>query len=244
MVPLAAVLSPNMAVQVVVDAQSPDNAVFSPLNGGMTSAQRFGMSGRRILSHLRWINGNLAATLEIVADQEIPLIDIADAALEDGDDCHARTAAATKRLIRVIGPRLGGDTPERRFLDRSSGFFLNLWMAAVKCIAAAGEGEESSIITALGGNGVEVGLKLGGLGNRWFVAAAEPPSGGLMPGHREDDRLGAIGDSALVDALGFGAMTSVSLPRQRCEAGAGGRSAAAAASLVPAHGHPRRNART
>jgi len=212
MVPLAAVLSPNMAVQVVADAQNPDNAVFSPLNGGTAFAQRFGLCGRQILSHLRWINGNLAAALEIIADQEIPLIDIADAALEEGDDCHARTAAATKRLVRIIGPRLGGDTPERRFLDRSSGFFLNLWMAAVKCIATAGEGEGSSIITALGGNGVEVGLKLGGLADRWFVASAEPPSGGLLPGHGKDDRIGAIGDSALVDALGFGAMTSVSLP--------------------------------
>ena len=80
MVPLAAVLSPNMAVQVVADARNPENVVFSPLNGGMTFSQRFGLCGRQVLSHLRWINGNFAATLEIVADQEIPLIDIADAA--------------------------------------------------------------------------------------------------------------------------------------------------------------------
>ena len=100
MVPLAAVLSPNMAVQVVADARNPDNAVFSPLNGGMALAQRLGLCGRQVLSHLRWINGNLAATLEIVADRDIPLIEIADAALADGDDCHARTAAATSRLVQ------------------------------------------------------------------------------------------------------------------------------------------------
>jgi Protein of unknown function (DUF1116) len=212
MVPLAAVLSPNMAVQVVADAQNPDNVLFSPLNGGMTFAQRFGLCGQQILSHLRWINGNLAATLQIIADQEIPLIDIADAALQEGDDCHGRTAVGTNRLIHIIASRLGGDTPERRFLDRSPGFFLNLWMAAVKCIATAGEGEGSSIITGLGGNGVEVGLKLGGTGDRWFVTVAEPPSGSLQSGHREEERLGAIGDSALVDALGFGAMASTSPP--------------------------------
>lgn len=230
MVPLAAVLSPNMAVQVVVDAQNPDSAVFSPLNGGMVWAQRLGLRSQQVLSHLRWINGNLAATLEIVADRDIPLVEIADAALEDGDDCHARTAAATGRLVRAIAPRLGGDTPERRFLDKASGFFLNLWMAAVKCIAAAAEGEASSIITALGGNGLEFGLKLGGLGNRWFVVAAEPPSGGLQSGYREVDRLGAIGDSALVDALGFGAMTSVSRP-------VNGSAPALAADLFPMQ-HP------
>lgn len=212
MVPLAAVLSPSMAVQIVADADDPDNAVFSPLNGGMALAQRLGLSGRQVLSHLRWINGNLASTLEIVADRDIPLIDIADAALEDGDDCHARTMVATGRLVKLLAPRLGGDTPERRFLDKASGFFLNLWMAAVKCVATAGQDEGSSVITALGGNGVEVGLKLGGIPDRWFVAAASPPSGNLLTGYQKDDRLGAIGDSALVDAMGFGAMMSASMP--------------------------------
>ena len=212
MVPLAAVLSPNMAVQIVADARNTDNAVFSPLNGGMALAQRLGLCSRKVLSHLRWVNGNLAATLDIIVDRDIPLIEIADAALANGDDCHSRTAAATTRLVQVLSPRLGGETPERRFLDSASGFFLNLWMAAVKCIALAGEGEASSVITALGGNGVEVGLKLGGAPDRWVVADAAPPAGSLLPGYQESDRLGAIGDSALVDALGFGAMTSVSLP--------------------------------
>jgi hypothetical protein len=212
MVPLAAVLSPNMAVQVVADAERLDNFVVSPLNGGMALAQRLGLCSRQVLSHLRWINGNLAASLEIVADRDVPLIDIADAALVDGDDCHSRTGAATGRLVQVLAPRLGGDTPERRFLDKASGFFLNLWMAAVKCIAKAGEGERSSLVTALGGNGLEVGLKLGGQGERWIVAPATPPSGSLLPGHTENDCLGAIGDSALIDAMGFGAMTSASLP--------------------------------
>lgn len=211
MVPLAAVLSPNMAVQIVADATDPTNAAFSPLNGGMARAQRLGLSNPQVLTHLRWINGNLAAMLDIIADRDIPLIDIADAALADGDDCHSRTVAATRRLVHVIAPRLGGNTPERRFLDKASGFFLNLWMAAVKCIAAAGVDESSSVITALGGNGMECGVKLGGSGDRWHVAVAEPPVGNVLPSFTDADRLGAIGDSALVDAMGFGAMTPVSL---------------------------------
>ncbi|MFH1345535.1 MAG: DUF1116 domain-containing protein [Pseudomonadota bacterium] len=212
MVPLAAVLSPNMAVQIVADARNEDRAAYSPLNGGMALAQRLGLCSRAVLAHLRWVNGNLAATLEIIVDRDIPLIEIADAALASGDDCHSRTAAATTRLVQVLSPRLGGETPERRFLDGASGFFLNLWMAAVKCIALAGEGEGSSLVTGFGGNGMEVGLKLGGAPDRWVVADAVPPAGSLLSGYRDSDRLGAIGDSALVDALGFGAMTSASLP--------------------------------
>lgn len=230
MVPLAAVLSPGMAVQIVADASDATNVAFAPLNGGMTLAQRLGLCSREVLAHLRWMNGNLAATLEIVVDRDISLVEIADRALMEGDDCHSRTSAATRRLIELLAPRLGGDTPERRFLDRASAFFLNLWMAAMKCIARAGVGEGSSIVTAFGGNGVDCGVKLGGSGQRWFVAAAEPPDGNLLPGFERDDRLGAIGDSALVDAMGFGAMIARSLP------GDGG-AAAEAAKLLPA-AHP------
>lgn len=211
MVPLAAVLSPNMAVQIVADAHNSENVTFSPLNGGIALAQRLGLCNRQVLSHLRWINGNLASTLEIIADRDVPLIDIADAALADGDDLHSRTISATRRLVQALAPRLGGDTPERRFLDKASAFFLNIWMAATKCIASAGRGEASSLITALGGNGVEVGVKLGGQPDRWFTATAAPPSGGLGEGFKNEDRLGAIGDSALLDAMGFGAMTAVSM---------------------------------
>lgn len=230
MVPLAAVLSPGMAVQIVADAADATNVTCSPLNGGMALAQRLGLCSREVLTHLRWMNGNLAATLEIIADRDIPLIEIADPALMEGDDCHSRTSAATRRLIEDLAPRLGGDTPERRFLDRASAFFLNLWMAAMKCVAKAGIGEGSSIVTALGGNGVDCGVKLGGSGQRWFVAAAEPPEGNLLPGFQSGDRLGAIGDSALVDAMGFGAMTARSLPGV-------GSPAAEAVELLPA-AHP------
>jgi Protein of unknown function (DUF1116) len=216
MVPLAAVLSPNMAVQVVCDRNDPDNAAYSPINGGSPFSARFGLAGERVLSHLRWINGNLAATLAIIADHDVPLLAISDAAIAGGDDCHGKTTKASAFMVEALGPRLGFDTPERRFLDASPGFFLTLWMAAAKCIARAGEGDGSSIVTALGGNGSDFGLQIGGQPGRWFTAAAAPPEGRLDEGFTASDRLGAIGDSALVDALGFGAM--LSCPENESEA--------------------------
>ncbi|MEP9352844.1 DUF1116 domain-containing protein [Xanthobacter sp. KR7-65] len=206
MVPLAAVFSPNMAAQVVVDLANPVRRVLAPMNGGMVKAQRLGLAGPEILAHLKWINGNLAATLSIIVDRDIPLIPIADAALLAGDDCHGRTGEGTRRVIEAIAPRLGSDTPERHFLDGAPGFFLNLWMAAAKLIASAAEIPGSSLITAMGANGVDAGIQLGGRPGCWFTAPAIPPEGALVDGATPDDRLGAIGDSALVDALGFGAM--------------------------------------
>lgn len=206
MVPLAAVLSPGMAVQIVLDGHNPRNRIFAPLNGGMKYAQRLGLAGDHILAHLRWINGNLAAALSIVADCDVPLIAIADEAISRGDDCHGKTAEASRLTIEQIAPRLGSNTPERRFLDAAPGFFLNIWMAGVKCMAMAGEGEGSSIVTAMGANGITTGVKLGARPDHWVMMPAAPPEGPLNPGFEQSDRLGAIGDSALVDAMGFGAM--------------------------------------
>ncbi|MGH2343292.1 DUF1116 domain-containing protein [Segnochrobactraceae bacterium EtOH-i3] len=217
MVPLAAVLSPNMMAHRVVDRRDPARAVLAPLNGGMARAQRLGLAGPDILQHLRWINGDLAATLAIVADRDVPLLPVADQALTEGDDCHGRTMAGTRLVIAAIADRLGMDTPERRFLDGAPGFFLTLWMAAVGCMAQAAQGPGTTLITAMGANGVTAGVKLGGAPDRWIMAPATPPDGALVEGARPEDRLGAIGDSALVDALGFGAMLTPHgpLPRER-----------------------------
>lgn len=217
MVPLAAILSPSMAAHVVIDLADPGRRVYAPINGGMAKAQRLGLAGPDILAHLRWINGNLAATLSIIADRDVPLLPIADAALAEGDDCHGRTAGGTRLVIAAIAPRLGADTLERHFLDGAPGFFLNLWMAAAKLMAGAGEIPGSTLITAMGANGVDTGVQLGGRPGHWFTVPSTPPEGPLVEGASPDDRLGAIGDSALVDALGFGGMlTAPDEPLRTC----------------------------
>src|SRR5271169_4819804 len=60
----SSVLSPNMVVQVIRDRANPLNLVFSPLSNSK-HARRTGSRYLETLSHLRWSNGNLAATLEI-----------------------------------------------------------------------------------------------------------------------------------------------------------------------------------
>lgn len=229
MVPLAAVLSPSMTVQIVVDANDERNMSVAPLNGGMVRAQRLGLRGPAVLAHLRWINGNLGATLSIISDIDIPLINIAHAALLEGDDCHGRTVAASRQLVSMLGPRLGTDTPERWFLDRCPGFFLNIWMAAMQCVANAGRGPGSSIVTAMGANGIDAGIQVGGASGRWLSAPATPPEGPVEPGFTAEDKLPAIGDSALVDAMGFGAMAA----QRQTTGGTDGDSRARALSLLP-----------
>jgi len=216
-VPLAAVLTPSMIVQIVADAQGQSRAAVAPLNGGGGPALRLGTATPAVVEHLRWLNGTLAQELAPLADTGVDLIPIADAALAEGDDCHGRTAAATRRLFALVCATRGEVTePVRRFFETGPSFFLNLWMAACRCMAEAACGiAGSSLVVAIGANGKEIGVKLAGAPRDWVTSPAAVPSGALMPGFRTADCLAAIGDSALVDALGFGAMAMHHAPAQQ-----------------------------
>jgi hypothetical protein len=214
--PLAAVVSRSMWLQRVVDAAEPARRKFAPINGGAGPAPRLGLRTPEALAHLRWLNGPFAETLGAALGEGVPLIPLAAQGLAEGDDGHGRTPAATAALRRLLAPRFGeGAAAARDFLDKGPSFFLNLWMAATKCILAAADGTPgSSLVTAAGANGAETGLQVAGLPGRWFTAPAAPPEGdlGAMPAARA---LGAIGDSAVVDTLGFGAMAMAYAPEQK-----------------------------
>jgi hypothetical protein len=212
--PLAAVVSASMLLHEVGDAAAAGRAVsYAPINGGGGPAPRLGRRDMAVVEHLRWLNGSFAAWLAEARRHPIPLIPLADRALAAGDDCHGRTVAATALLRQQLSPAPGG--AEARFLEQGPSFFLNLWMAACRCMLTAAAGEPgASLVVAAGGNGRETGIQLAGLPGRWFRAPARPPRGHLGP-WPEDRALGAIGDSAIVDVLGFGAMAMAHAPAQR-----------------------------
>ena len=89
-------------------------------------------------------------------------------------------------------------------------------MAATKCMMKLAEGVDgSSFITAAGGNGREIGIQISGLPGQWFTVAASAPKGKFDVDLPEDRSLGAIGDSAVVEAFGLGAMVIELSPEQK-----------------------------
>ena len=64
----------------------------------------------------------------------------------------------------------------------------------------------SSFVTAIGGNGVETGIQVSALPGRWFQTAASAPNGRFDVDLSPERALPAIGDSAVVEGLGLGAM--------------------------------------
>lgn len=216
--PLAAVVSASMPMHLVVDVSEPKNRIYAPINGGSRPAMRLGLRSMDVVEHLRWLNGSFTDLLREGLTRQIEVIPIAAAALREGDDCHGRTPMGTKLLMETIASNIAGgitDAGTREFIDTSPSLFLNLWMAVSKCLMMRASGiEGSSVVTAAAGNGVDTGIQISGLPGQWFQAAATAPNGRFDIDLPVERVLPAIGDSAVVEGLGLGAMSIHLSPEQ------------------------------
>ena len=214
-VPLAGVISASMWLHEIADVAGRAPSTYSPLNGGNGPAMRLGQFSDEVIAHLHWLNSELIEAITAVHSQDIDLISIGAHALERGDDCHGRTMAGTQFLLDQWRPQIESHPAAYQFLCHSPMFFLNLWMAACKCmLSAAANTQHSSLVTSAGANGVECGIQVAGVPYQWFVGPSTPPEGDI--GQFSADRaLGAIGDSAIVDIAGFGAMVLSFAPEQQ-----------------------------
>ncbi len=213
-IPLAGVISPSMQLHVVVDSSNPTHKIFAPINGGSGPAMRLGQKSQEVIGHLHWVNGEFNDWLCDSTQFNVDLIKLAVHGLTQGDDCHGRTPAATQKFLASFDQKTHHGV-SMEYLKSSPSFFLNLWMAACKCmLSAADHMENCSVVTTAGGNGTHVGIQVSGLPGQWITIEAEPPvgdTGDFVP----ERALGAIGDSAIVDAAGFGAMAISLSPIQK-----------------------------
>lgn len=107
------------------------------------------------------------------------------------------------------------DAQERlfAFLRGNPQFFVAVSLAASRLMLDAGDGiEGSSLITAVGANGRDCGIKVSGLGDEWFIAPAEVPEGVLLEGFGVADAGPGCGDSLLVECAGLGASVLPAAP--------------------------------
>jgi hypothetical protein len=138
-------------------------------------------------------------------------------ALRRGDELHNRNAAATSLLAELLAPALDADRAARRrifdFLRGNSQFFVAVSLAASRLALDAGHGVEgSSLLTAVGANGRDCGIKVSGLGDRWFTEPAEVPEGVFLEGFGPQDAGPSCGDSLAVECAGLGATVLAAAP--------------------------------
>ncbi len=219
--PMAGILSPSMPVWMVANAAH-GNRAFSTLNEGLGKVLRFGANGPEVIARLKWMEKTLAPTLRagLAALQDLDLKPLMAQALHMGDEVHNRNVAASSLLIKRLVPALlksGAPSADVaaaiEFIAGNDHFFLNISMAACKSMLDAAHGVAgSSLVTVMARNGVEFGIRLSGLGERWFTAPAPVVNGLYFPSYSIKDAAPDLGDSAITETAGIGGFAMAAAP--------------------------------
>jgi hypothetical protein len=221
--PMAGVISPSLPVMVV------KNEKYGNVNYGRIVEQKvqFGAFDKEAVGSLKfWTNvlaPAIAKALGKVRSQGgigIDLKSIMARALYMGDELHNRPAAGTSLFALAILPYLIETSEDKELLSQivkyfasNEIFFLCLTMAACKAtMNAAREIEYSTLVTVMTRNGVEFGIKVSGLGNKWFTGPAGIVRGLYFPGFGNQDANPDMGDSAITETTGVGGFALANSP--------------------------------
>jgi hypothetical protein len=137
-----------------------------------------------------------------------------------GDEGHNRNKAGSILFTAKLAPlitRVAADSQEAAdvlaFLGENALSVLNPVMAACKAMSDAAHGiEGSTIVSVMARNGTDFGIRISGLGDRWFTAPVPTPKGLYFPGYDEEDSSGDIGDSTITESAGIGGFAMATAP--------------------------------
>jgi hypothetical protein len=219
--PMAGVTSPSMAVYVIENTEG-DNRAYSNLNEGYGKVLRYGAFSDDVITKLKWMNDSMAPLLgkALETGDGIDLRALLAEALHMGDEGHNRNKAGSLLFLRHLAPRIiavkGDDSVKEEvlaFLGDNALSVLNPVMAACKAMVDAAHGVEgSTLVTVMARNGTDFGIRVSGLGERWFTAPAQIPDGLYFPGFTSEDANADIGDSTITETAGIGGFAMASAP--------------------------------
>jgi hypothetical protein len=219
--PMAGVMTASMPVWIF-ENEAFGNRSYCTFNEGLGKVLRYGAFSSEVLERLRWIEKEMAPLMKraLALHGPLDMRNIIAQALQMGDEGHNRNRAGTSLIIREFAPflvRLGED-PEKlakafSFMHANDHFFLNLSMPASKCVVDAAAGVKgSTLITTMARNGTDFGIRISGLGERWFTGSAGIVEGLYLPGFSAADAAPDIGDSVITETAGIGGFAMAAAP--------------------------------
>jgi len=219
--PMAGVTSPSMSVYIL-ENKTHGNMSYSNLNEGYGKVLRYGAYSDEVLDRLRWMEEVMAPVLAdaIEASQGIDIRALLAEALHMGDEGHNRNKAGSILFTTKLAPFVARVAPSPEVAARvlqtlgdNALSVLNPVMAACKGMADAAHGiEGSTIVSTMARNGTDFGIRVSGLGDRWFTAPVAVPQGLYFPGFTAEDASGDIGDSVITETAGIGGFAMASAP--------------------------------
>ncbi len=219
--PMAGVISPSMTVYIVENTTH-GNRAFSNLNEGYGKVLRYGAYSEEVQDRLRWMHEVMAPVLgaAIEASGGLDVRALLAEALHMGDEGHNRNKAGSIIFTKHLAPHVAeaaGEPAAAAAIIQALGdnalSVLNPVMAACKAMADAAHGVEgSTLVTTMARNGTEFGIRVSGLGERWFTAPCPQPVGLYFPGFSAEDGNPDIGDSTITETAGLGAFAMAAAP--------------------------------
>ncbi len=219
--PMAGVMTARMPVWIFENATY-GNRAYCTFNEGLGKVLRYGAFSDDVLDRLRWMETELAPVMSaaLALHGPIDMRSLIAQVLQMGDEGHNRNRAGTSLMIRELAPFLVRlDEPREKiakvlsFMHANDHFFLNLTMPSSKCTVDAARGiEGSSIITTMARNGTDYGIRVSGLGDRWFTGPAGIVDGLYLPGFGPADAAPDIGDSVITETAGIGGFAMAAAP--------------------------------
>jgi len=220
--PMTGITSYSMPM-ICVENKENGNFSYNTFNEGAGDVLRFGAYGENTVRRLKWIENTLAPAMKktVLEMGGVNLKVLIAQSLTRGDELHMRNNASSDVFIKTIIGTLVKTASDSSalceitdFLTKNNDqFFLNFAMAANKSAADAAHGiPYSTIVTAIARNGVEIGIRVSGLGDQWFTAPAEMVKGMYFTGYKPEDANPDIGDSAIMETGGLGGFAIASAP--------------------------------
>jgi hypothetical protein len=219
--PMAGVISPSQLVYIIENVTHGIKC-FSNLNEGRGKVLRMGAYSPEVLQKLTWMETVLGPTVKaaLEASGGIDIRAILAKALHMGDDGHNRLDAASVLWTTQLAPYIAKTAKDSatafeviKFLGENALSILNPVMAGCKTMTAAGENVEgSTIVTVMTRNGTDWGIRVSGLGDKWFTALAPMVKALYFPGFSEKDANPDIGDSVITETAGIGGFAMATAP--------------------------------
>lgn len=230
--PMGGITTQNMPL-VVVENRADGTVGYCTMNEGIGKVLRFGAYSEEVVSRLRWMRDVLGPVLsQALSAKEggINLNVLVAKAITMGDEFHQRNIAASLCFLKEVAPLITAmewDADQKRqviqFLADTDQFFLNIMMAMGKAIVDyARKLQKGCIVTTMCRNGQNFGVRISGMGDTWFTAPVNTPNGLYFTGYSPEDANPDIGDSAITETVGVGAMAMIAAPGVTRFVGAGG----------------------
>lgn len=212
---LAGIYTASMPVFVVENRANSNSAYCNMYEGTNPRRLNYGVYDDGVKERLLFVQNEVAPVIADAVRRSggIPLKPIMRRALHMGDELHSRNTAASLLFARELYPYLldmAAIKPSDvklavQAMTEDHYFFLRLSMAAAKATADAARGVEgSSVVTAMAFNCNHFGIRVSGLGDRWFTGPHANVQAKLFNGHSEDEITWMGGESIIAETVGLG----------------------------------------